>query len=68
MPSAGAAFKNPFTGLAGDGAAWENRTSFAAAPSATPGLVSYADSSSMSYNVKGHGTHAALTLVLSSGQ
>jgi hypothetical protein len=38
------------------------------AASATSGITSYADSSQNSYNIKGHGKTAALTLILSAGQ
>src|SRR5260221_11630958 len=43
LPSAGANFKNPFTNVVAN--SYEDRASFAAAPSATSGIVSYADSS-----------------------
>jgi type IV pilus assembly protein PilA len=69
LPAAGANFKNPFTQGVGSGAAWEDRASASAAPTATNGLTSYADSSSgLTYNIKGQGKSAALTLVLSAGQ
>jgi prepilin-type N-terminal cleavage/methylation domain-containing protein len=58
-------FKNPFNGTA---TAFEDRAVFTAAPSATSGITSYADSSQLEYNVKGYGKAAALTLVLTSGQ
>jgi len=59
-------FKNPFNSA---GTSWEDRASFAAAPTATAGITSYADSSSgATYNIKGEGKSAALTLVLSAGQ
>lgn len=66
-------FKNPFLGTAGPDAAFEDRTSFAADPTATKGLSSYADSASgMTYNIKGvgkatTGTGFPLALVLTSG-
>ena len=67
LPSAGANFKNPFTNSTT--AAWEERSSVSAAAGATSGLTSYADSATgLTYNIKGHGKTAALTLVLSSGQ
>ena len=56
-------FANPFTGTA-----IEDRAVFAAAPSATSGITSYADSVQNNYNIKGYGKSAALTLVLSAGQ
>jgi type IV pilus assembly protein PilA len=69
LPGAGASFRNPFDQTTGSGNSWEDRASAAAAPSATPGIVSYADSASgMTYNVKGYGKTAALTLILSAGQ
>ena len=61
-------FKNAFDGSQGSGAAWESRAVFVGAPTATPGLTSYADSATTQYNVKGYGKGAALTLVLTSGQ
>jgi len=68
LPSACATFKNPFTNTTGTGAAWEDRSSYAAAPTATSGITSYADSATTTYNIKGQGKTAALTLVLSAGQ
>ena len=58
-------FKNPFSTAA---LPWEDRATFAANPTATPGIVSYADSALTNYNVKGYGKAATLTLVLTSGQ
>jgi len=67
LPSAGANFKNPFTNTTTN--AWEDRSSAAAAPGATSGITSYADSSSgLTYNIKGYGHSQALSLVLSAGQ
>ena len=60
-------YVNPFNGANGAGAL-EDRASFAAAPTATPGLSSYADSSQSNYNIKGYGKSAALALVLTAGQ
>jgi prepilin-type N-terminal cleavage/methylation domain-containing protein len=69
LPAAGASFKNPFDQTTGDGGSWEDRGSASAPPSATSGIVSYSDSSSgLTYNVKGYGKTAALTLVLTAGQ
>jgi type IV pilus assembly protein PilA len=68
LPSAGATFRNSFLQTTGPGAAWEDRPSFLAAPAATPGITSYADSLQMSYNIKGYGKGTVLTLVLISGQ
>ena len=69
LPSAGSNFKNPFTQGVGVGLAWEERGSASAAPGAVDGITSYADSSTgLTYNIKGQGRDAALTLVLSAGQ
>ena len=69
LPAAGASFKNPFDQTTASGGSWEDRASAAAAPSATSGIVSYADSASgLTYNVKGYGKNSALTLVLTAGQ
>ena len=68
LPSAGANFKNPFTNTSGAGVSYEDRASFAAAPTATSGITSYADSNLITYNIKGWGKSAALTLVLTAGQ
>jgi prepilin-type N-terminal cleavage/methylation domain-containing protein len=69
LPAAGANFKNPFTNTAGVDVAWENRANPTGAPTATAGLTSYADTlSGGSYNVKGRGKTAALSLVLTAGQ
>ena len=68
LPAAGANFKNPFTGVAGVGVAWEDRATFAANATAKPGITSYADSATTTYNVRGYGKAAALTLTLTSGQ
>src|SRR5262245_15986470 len=61
-------FKNPFDASTGSGNAWENRANNISPPTAKSGITSYADSNTTSYNVKGYGKAAALTLVLSSGQ
>jgi type IV pilus assembly protein PilA len=58
-------FKNPFSAAA---AAYEDRGTFAAAPTATAGISSYADSALTNYNIKGEGKTAPLALVLTSGQ
>ena len=68
MPYAGTSFHNPFDQSTGAGAAWEDRASILSPATATPGLVSYADSSLNTYNIKGYGKTAELLLVLSSGQ
>jgi type IV pilus assembly protein PilA len=61
-------FKNPFDATTGSGNSWEDRTSSSGAPTAKAGISSYADSVTTSYNVKGYGKTAALSLVLTSGQ
>ena len=61
-------FKNPFDGTSGSGNAWEDRATFVAAATSTPGLASYADSSTTQYNVKGWGKTAAISITLTSGQ
>ena len=69
LPAGGTSFKNPFDQTVGANNAWEDRASASAAPTAKSGLVSYADSSSgLTYNIKGYGKTAALTLVLTAGQ
>jgi type IV pilus assembly protein PilA len=68
MPGSGSLFSNPFDGNTGDGGAWEDRVSEAGAPSAVPGITSYADSLTTTYNVKGQGRVGTLVLVLTSGQ
>ena len=62
------AFKNPFDGTTGSGNAWEDRATFAGAPASKSGLTSYADSATTTYNVKGYGKSAPLSLTLTSGQ
>jgi type IV pilus assembly protein PilA len=66
LPSAGANFKNPFTNSTTN--AYEDRAVNVSAASATSGITSYSDSSGTSYNVKGYGKSAALSLILSAGQ
>ena len=64
-------FKNPFNGLTTQNNAWENRANNISPPTAlVAGIVSYADSSTSSYNVKAYGKSLTtpLTLVLTSGQ
>ena len=68
LPAAGASFKNPFSQAVGSGGSWEDRAGLSVAPAATSGLVSYADSATFTYNVKGYGKAAALTLALTAGQ
>ncbi len=61
-------FKNPFDGSVGTGNAWESRATMGGAPASKPGITSYADSANNTYNIKGYGKTAPLTLVLTSGQ
>ena len=73
LPSAGANFKNPFDQSVGSTNSWEDRSSFVANPTGKSGLVSYADSLTTNYNIKGVGkiTSGAgfpMTLVLTAGQ
>ena len=69
LPGAGSSFKNPFDQSVGTGGSWVDRASASAAPTGNAGITSYADSSSgLTYNVKGMGKNAPLTLVLTAGQ
>ena len=73
LPSGGTNFKNPFSQLTGMNNAYEERGSILSDPTGTSGLVSYADSSSTTYNIKGvgkikSGAGFPLTLVLTAGQ
>jgi type IV pilus assembly protein PilA len=75
LPGQGANFKNPFDQSVGAGGAWEDRGDGAltADPTGLSGITSYADSSSVTYNIKGvgkavTGTGFPLTLVLTAGQ
>ncbi len=61
-------FKNAFDNSTGKDNAWEDRVAATANPTATPGITSYADSSSGDgYIIKGFGKTATLTLILSAG-
>jgi prepilin-type N-terminal cleavage/methylation domain-containing protein len=68
LPAAGASFKNPFDQTVGSGNSWEDRASVTGASALTPGITSYADSLTITYNIKGYGAKAPLTLVLTAGQ
>jgi prepilin-type N-terminal cleavage/methylation domain-containing protein len=75
MPGSGTTFRNPFTNTIGVGVSWEDRAGFSADPSGVAGIVSYADSVTMTYNIKGVGKATStalgqfpLPLVLSAGQ
>jgi prepilin-type N-terminal cleavage/methylation domain-containing protein len=64
-----ATYKNPFDGTTGAGNAWETRAGgMGASPASKSGIASYADSLNNTYNIKGYGKTAPLTLVLTSGQ
>jgi len=60
-------FKNPFDQSTGSGNAWETRSASAAATGGLSGITSYW-TDTLSYNIKGHGKTADLTLTLTSGQ
>jgi len=70
LPSGGAKFKNPFTNSQGAGVAYEDRGdgNLATAPGAVSGITSYADSSQVTYNIKGYGRKSALPLILTAGE
>jgi len=71
LPGAGTKFENPFSGTNVD--SWEDRPSYASDPTATAGVVSYADSNQISYDIKGvgratSGTNFPLSLELTAGE
>jgi prepilin-type N-terminal cleavage/methylation domain-containing protein len=68
LPGATTTFRNPFTQSIVN--AWEDRSSMAAGPSPIFGIVSYGDSASQAYQVKGVGRNTAtgLPLILTSCQ
>ena len=73
MPGLGATLTNPFSNLSGSGNAWEDRAAMTSNPATTPGLVSYADSLTLTYNIKGVGVALSgagfpLAILLSAGQ
>ena len=61
-------FDNPFDASTGSGGSWEDRASNSGPPASKPGITSYADSASGSYNVKGYGRVTSISLILTSGQ
>ena len=70
LPASGQTFRNPFDQTTGN--AWEDRATTDADPTATPGVVSYADSALVDYNIKGvghsvSGANFPLPLQLSAG-
>ncbi|HET9328717.1 MAG TPA: prepilin-type N-terminal cleavage/methylation domain-containing protein [Candidatus Eisenbacteria bacterium] len=68
MPGGVTGLRNPFTKTGGANLSWEDRPSVLGNPPYAPGLVSYADSSSSWYNIKGVGANGQLLLVITSGQ
>ena len=67
LPAGGANFKNPFDRTVANAyadKAWVNPL----VPTATSGMVSYADSSVVQYQIAAQGKSAALSLILTSGQ
>jgi|KBSSwiStaDraftv2_1062776.scaffolds.fasta_scaffold283012_2 prepilin-type N-terminal cleavage/methylation domain-containing protein len=68
MPGGVSGLLNPFSHATGANVAWEDRPSPLANPPMVAGLVSYADSSTQWYNIKGCGRNGQLLLVISSGQ
>ena len=70
LPQGGANFKNPFSQATGSGGSYADVSTFARplAASSVVGIVSYADSATMTYVIDGQGKAARLTLELTSGQ
>ena len=66
-PQLPSAFSNPFDHRAGAGHAWEDRTALDLPATAMPGIVSYADSDTVKFNIKAYGASQELSLVLVSG-
>ena len=69
MPVSGARFLNPFDRSAGDGNAWQDHAWLTplVTGSTKSGLVVYADSSNMKYEIAGHGKITDIGIVYSSG-
>jgi type IV pilus assembly protein PilA len=67
IPGGDGGFKNTFTGLTGEGVAWETRGSYAGPVSTVPGITSYKDSTGSAYSVKGYGQRSPIPIVLTSG-
>ena len=67
IPGGDGGFTNTFSGLTGEGVAWETRASYAGPVSTTPGITSYKDSVGSAYSVKGYGQRSAIPIVLTSG-
>jgi type IV pilus assembly protein PilA len=71
LPAGGLNFKNPFSGTAGTGAAFETGAAWATPPTAGATLVGeicYTDSLAAQYAIGGQGKAGPLTLLLTSGQ
>ena len=73
LPAAGVNFKNPFTKVAGTGAAWLDVATYPttgnlATTGSIAGIVAYSDNATTAYQVAGRGKTADLALVLTSGQ
>ena len=71
LPAGGASFKNPFDKTVGTGNAWMDLATFVdplLTTSSKAGIIAYADSVQLKYEIAGHGKTTDLSLVLSSGQ
>ena len=68
VPGGNGSFKNACSGAIGLGSAWEDRASISSPSSSVQGITSYADSVNATYNVKGYGKSAAMSIILTSGQ
>ena len=69
LPAAGASFKNPFDRSTGSGNAWEDAAWVATlVTTGKDGILAYADSAQLKYQIAGEGYGAHLSLILSSGQ
>src|SRR5262249_52321277 len=66
----GSQFKNPFDGSKGSGASWVDQpvwTTPMASGATKPGVVSYGDSLTVTYQIAGSGSAADLSLILTPG-
>ena len=68
LPGGGANFKNPFDQQVGDGKAWKDLGTWGSANPGPSGLVSYCDTATTNYEIRGYGKAGPLTLILTSGQ
>ncbi len=69
LPNNGANFRNPFTGTAGSGNAYEYGTwTVPLATSGTKGIVTYCDSAAQLYQIAGRGKLADISIILTSGR